>query len=94
MKNKKTDNPNLIRLLGTVPDVELANMFRLNSCTISRLRDKYRIPKYDRYKHLWEEIDPIIFKVSIRKIADRYGINRGVIDRRRKKIIKEYSPKE
>lgn len=82
------DNDLLITKLGSNYDTELAKEFNLHSSTISRLRQKYCVPAFDPDQELWKVIDPIIFDMSIRKIAKKYNIGRGKVDSRRKKLSK------
>lgn len=85
----------IIKLLGKHTDSKIARSFGLNPCTVTRLRNKLNISKYDKLADLWENIDPIIFDVSARAIArkyNKYGVTRWVIDGRKKKLLKNKKP--
>ena len=79
----------LIKLLGTQPDTVLAKKFEINSCTVTRLRNKHCISKYDPYSDLWEVIEPLFGTLSARAISREYNINRWAVDTRKKKLSKQ-----
>ncbi|MDA3811193.1 MAG: hypothetical protein PF518_12795 [Spirochaetaceae bacterium] len=76
-----------IEKLGKYRDSDLAKEYGVSDSYVCRTRQKLGIPTYANNEDLWEKIDPVIFSRSIRAVANEYGIDRGRIERRRKKLI-------
>jgi len=72
--------------LGKVRDSDLAREYGVSDSYVCRTRQKLGIPTFANNEELWEKIDPVIFKKSIRAVAAEFGIDRGRIERRRKKL--------
>lgn len=75
-----------IEKLGKYRDSELAREYGVSDSYVCRTRQKLNIPTYANNEELWQKIDPVIFKKSIRAVAQEFGIDRGRIERRRKKL--------
>ncbi len=75
-----------IEKLGKVRDSDLAREYSVSDSYVCRTRQKLGIPTYANNEELWERIDPVIFSKSIRSVAAEFGIDRGRIERRRKKL--------
>ena len=73
--------------LGKQRDSELAREYGVSDSYVCRTRQKLGIPTYANNEELWKKIDPVIFKKSIRAVAAEFGIDRGRIERRRKKLL-------
>lgn len=72
--------------LGKVRDSDLAREYSVSDSYVCRTRQKLGIPTFANNAELWEKIDPVIFKKSIRAVAAEFGIDRGRVERRRKKL--------
>ena len=72
--------------LGKFRDSDLARDYGVSDSYVCRTRQKLGIPTFANNEELWEKIDPVIFKKSIRAVAAEFGIDRGRIERRRKKL--------
>lgn len=75
--------------LGKVRDSDLAREYGVSDSYVCRTRQKLGIPTYANNEELWNKIDPIIFKKSIRAVAAEFGVDRGRIERRRKKLLQQ-----
>lgn len=75
--------------LGKVRDSDLAREYGVSDSYVCRTRQKLGIATFANNKELWSRIDPIIFEKSIRSIAAEFGIDRGRVERRRKKLLQE-----
>ena len=73
--------------LGKQRDSDLAREYGVSDSYVCRTRQKLGIPTYANNEELWQKIDPVIFKKSIRAVASEFGIDRGRIERRRKKLM-------
>lgn len=81
------DYKEFIDKLGKVRDSDLAREYGVSDSYVCRTRQKLGIPTYANNEELWEKIDPIIFTRSIRSVAAEFGIDRGRVERRRKKLL-------
>lgn len=72
-------------LLGTRPDRELANVFKLSQSSIVQRRQKLGISPYDKSRQRinWTEIDPFLGKVSDTELAQKNEVASSSITRRR-----------
>ena len=75
-----------IEKLGKFRDSDLAREYNVSDSYVCRTRQKLGIPTFANNEELWERIDPVIFSKSIRSVAAEFGIDRGRIERRRKKL--------
>lgn len=75
-----------IEKLGKNRDSDLAREYNVSDSYVCRTRQKLGIPTYANNEELWQKIDPVIFSKSIRAVAAEFGIDRGRIERRRKKL--------
>lgn len=75
--------------LGKCRDSDLARDYGVSDSYVCRTRQKLGIPTYANNEELWSRIDPVIFKKSIRSIAAEFGIDRGRVERRRKKLLQQ-----
>jgi hypothetical protein len=73
--------------LGKQRDSDLAREYNVSDSYVCRTRQKLGIPTFANNEELWEKIDPIIFTRSIRSIAAEFEIDRGRVERRRKKLL-------
>ncbi|MBB6480661.1 hypothetical protein [Spirochaeta isovalerica] len=73
--------------LGKYRDSDLAREYGVSDSYVCRTRQKLGIPTYANNEELWSKIDPVIFDKSIRAIAAEFGIDRGRVERRRKKLL-------
>lgn len=73
--------------LGKQRDSDLAREYGVSDSYVCRTRQKLGIPTYANNEELWSRIDPVIFEKSIRAVAAEFGIDRGRIERRRKKLL-------
>ncbi len=78
-----------IEKLGKFRDSDLAREYGVSDSYVCRKRQKLEIPTYANNKDLWSMIDPVIFTKSIRSVAADFGVDRGRIERRRKKLMCE-----
>ena len=76
-----------IEKLGKVRDSDLARDYGVSDSYVCRTRQKLGIPTFANNEELWQKIDPVIFKKSIRAVAAEFSIDRGRIERRRKKLL-------
>lgn len=76
----------LIEKLGKIRDSDLAREYGVSDSYVCRTRQKLGIATFANNEELWEKIDPVIFGKSIRALAAEFGIDRGRIERRRKKL--------
>lgn len=75
--------------LGKYRDSDLAREYGVSDSYVCRTRQKLGVPTYANNEELWSRIDPIIFQKSIRAIAAEFGIDRGRVERRRKKLLQQ-----
>jgi hypothetical protein len=73
--------------LGKYRDSDLAREYGVSDSYVCRTRQKLGIPTFANNEELWQKIDPVIFKKSIRAVAAEFGVDRGRIERRRKKLL-------
>lgn len=73
--------------LGKVRDSDLAREYGVSDSYVCRTRQKLGIATFANNEELWSKIDPIIFEKSIRAVAAEFGIDRGRVERRRKKLL-------
>ena len=102
-RKKKTTDPDNVRntvlteeeykkfvdKLGKFRDSDLAREYGVSDSYVCRKRQKFGIPTYANNEELWQKIDPVIFSKSIRAVAAEYGIDRGRVERRHKKLLSE-----
>jgi len=75
--------------LGKQRDSDLAREYGVSDSYVCRTRQKLGIPTFANNEELWSRVDPIIFEKSIRAIAAEFGIDRGRVERRRKKLLQQ-----
>ncbi|MBN2657424.1 MAG: hypothetical protein JXR86_10210 [Spirochaetales bacterium] len=75
--------------LGKYRDSDLARDYGVSDSYVCRTRQKLGIPTFANNEDLWNRVDPVIFDKSIRAIAAEFGIDRGRVERRRKKLLLE-----
>ncbi len=78
-----------INKLGKFRDSDLAREYGVSDSYVCRKRQRLGIATFANNEELWEKIDPVIFSKSIRAVAADFGIDRGRIERRRKKLMAE-----
>lgn len=81
------DYKEFIDKLGKFRDSDLAREYGVSDSYVCRTRQKLGIPTYANNEELWQQVDPIIFSKSIRSVAAEFGIDRGRVERRRKKLL-------
>ena len=84
---EKKITPEIIKLLGTMPDPKLSAISGIGTSSLGKMRRKLNIPMHGHIKKIPqppEELISALGKVSDRKLARRYGVNPATIERMRK----------